>query len=48
MWCRSHEFASSVQALVSAGGRLIGVIDEGIIGQPRGVPELWALLARDA
>ncbi|MHC4403987.1 MAG: outer membrane protein assembly factor BamB family protein, partial [Planctomycetota bacterium] len=48
MWSRSHEFASSVQALVSAGGRLIGLIDEGIIGQPRGVPELWALIARDA
>jgi outer membrane protein assembly factor BamB len=48
MWCRSHEFASSVQALISAGGRLIGVIDEGIIGQPRGVPTLWALTARDA
>ena len=48
MWSRSHEFASSVQALVSANGRLIGVIDEGIIGQPRGVPALWTLMARDA
>ncbi|MHC4744994.1 MAG: outer membrane protein assembly factor BamB family protein, partial [Planctomycetota bacterium] len=48
MWCRSHEFSSSVQALISANGRLIGVIDEGIIGQPRGVPTFWALIARDA
>ena len=48
MWCRSHEFSSSIQTLVSSGGRLIGVIDEGIIGQPRGVPELWTLIARDA
>ena len=32
----------------SAQGRLIGVIDEGIVGQPRGVPALWALIARDA
>jgi len=48
MWSRSHEFASSVQALISANGRLIGVIDEGIIGQPRGVPALWTLIARDA
>lgn len=48
LWCRSHEFASSVQTLISANGRLIGVIDEGIIGQPRGVPALWALIARDA
>jgi len=47
-WCRSHEFSSSVQALVSGGGRLVGVIDEGIIGQPRGVPALWTLIARDA
>ena len=48
MWSRSHEFASSVQALVSANGRLIGIIDEGIIGQPRGVPALWTLVAQDA
>jgi len=48
MWARSHEFASSVHALVSANGRLIGIIDEGIIGQPRGVPALWTLIARDA
>ncbi|NQT11678.1 MAG: PQQ-binding-like beta-propeller repeat protein, partial [Planctomycetes bacterium] len=47
-WSRSHEFASSVQALVSAGGRLIGIIDEGIIGQPRGVPAFWTLIAYDA
>jgi len=47
-WCRSHEFASSVQALVSGGGRLVGVIDEGIIGQPRGAPAFWTLIARDA
>ncbi len=47
-WSRSHEFSSSVQALISANGRLIGVIDEGIIGQPRGVPALWTLIARDA
>ncbi len=48
MWSRSHEFASSVQTMVSAGGRLIGIFDEGIIGQPRGVPAFWALIARDA
>jgi len=48
MWCRSHEFASSVHALVSADGRLIGVIDEGLTGQPRGVPTFWTLIARDA
>ncbi|MFO7904732.1 MAG: PQQ-binding-like beta-propeller repeat protein [Planctomycetota bacterium] len=48
MWCRSHEFASSVNALVSARGRLFGIIDEGLAGQPRGVPAQWTLVARDA
>ncbi len=48
MWCRSHEFASSIAAMVTANGRLISVIDEGIIGQPRGVPALWHLVCRDA
>jgi len=48
MWSRSHEFASSVHAMVSANGRLVCIIDEGIIGQPRGVPALWTLIARDA
>lgn len=48
MWCRSHEFASSVHTLISADGRLIGIFDEGIIGQPRGVPAIWTLIARDA
>lgn len=47
-WCRSHEFASSIHTLVSAKGRLFGIIDEGVIGQPRGVPAQWKLVARDA
>ncbi len=47
-WCRSHEFASSIHTLITAGGRLFGIIDEGIIGQPRGVPAIWTLIARDA
>jgi len=48
LWCRSHEFASSIAALVSARGRIFCVVDEGIIGQPRGVPAQWRLVARDA
>ncbi len=48
LWCRSHEFASSVHAMVTAKGRMFAIIDEGIIGQPRGVPALWTLIARDA
>ncbi|MBD3266621.1 hypothetical protein GF373_08125, partial [bacterium] len=38
MWCRSHEFASSITCMVSAKHRMYMIVDEGIIGQPRGVP----------
>ena len=48
LWCRSHEFASSVNAMVTTKGRMFAVIDESIIGQPRGVPAVWTLIARDA
>ncbi len=48
MWCRSHEFASSITCLVTAKGRIFFIVDEGIIGQPRGVPPQWRLVARDA
>jgi len=48
-WCRSHEFISSLAALVSGGGRLFYVFDEGLTGvtDPR-LPERWTLVARDA
>jgi len=48
MWCRSHEFTSSIATMVSARGRLCYVVDEGIIGQPRGVPAQWRLVGRNA
>jgi outer membrane protein assembly factor BamB len=48
IWCRSHDGVSSSIALVlSSAGRLFGVIDEGLTGQP-GVPDRWTLVARDA
>ncbi len=48
IWCRSHDGVSSSIALVlSAGGRLFSVIDEGLTGQP-GLPYKWTLVARDA
>ena len=47
-WARSHEFPSNVHGVVSANGRLFANIDQGIIGQPRGVPARWTLVARDA
>jgi len=49
LWSRSHEFTSSLSILVSAGGRVFYVVDEGItsITTPD-VPERWILIARDA
>jgi len=49
MYCRSHEIDSSLPAMVSAGGRLFYLLDEGPIGvtDPR-FPARWTLIARDA
>ncbi|MHC4404226.1 MAG: outer membrane protein assembly factor BamB family protein [Planctomycetota bacterium] len=55
-WCRSHELDISVPAVVSAGGRVFSVIDQGPtgvhetpieLGQKR-FPDQWALVAQDA
>jgi len=45
-WQRHHELTPSVSALVSAGGRLFGIVNEA----PPGIdgPDRWVLLARDA
>ncbi|MBC8372556.1 MAG: class I SAM-dependent methyltransferase, partial [Planctomycetes bacterium] len=48
-WARSHEFNSSLVAMISAGGRLFYIFDHGLTGvtdQP--IPERWMLTARDA
>ena len=47
-YARSHEINSSMAAMVSAGGRLFYIWDEGPIGltDPR-FPAKWSLLARD-
>jgi len=48
MWCRSHDgLPSSILVVLSAGGRLFSIIDEGLIGQP-GLGQRWTLVARDA
>ena len=49
LWGRTHDSYPSVSAMVSAGGRIFYVLDEG----PAGViderfPDRWALYARDA
>lgn len=45
---RSHEQRPTTRVLVSAKGRVFGLIDEGIKGQRAGVPSEWKLVARDA
>ena len=48
-YARSHEINSSMAAMVTAGGRLFYIWDEGPTGltDPR-LPARWSLLARDA
>jgi len=47
-WCRSHEFASSVNAVVTAGGRIFTIFDESLTGIYEKVPQRCKLIARDA
>jgi len=47
-WCRSHEFPSSVNAVVTAGGRVFIIFDEGPTGVYRNLPQRCKLIARDA
>jgi len=49
LWSRSHEYHSSLNAMVSAQGRLFCIFDEGPTGivDPR-IPDRWKLIARDA
>ena len=46
-WSRSHEHMSSMNAMVSAGGRLFYIIDEGSRASIT-LPAKWTLVARDA
>ncbi len=47
-WCRTHEFPSSVGAVVSAGGRVFTIFDEGQTGIYKKLPQRCKLIARDA
>lgn len=47
-WCRSHEMPSSVNAVVTAGGRIFTIYDEGLIGVFKKLPQQCSLIARDA
>lgn len=49
LWARSHEFTSSLCAMVSGGGRIYYFFDEGLTGvTTSATPERWRLIARDA
>ena len=49
LWSRSHEFISSIAAMISAGGRIFYVVDEGLTSLTDApIPERWMLVARDA
>jgi len=46
--CRSHEFPTSVQSVVTSGGRLFTIFDEGPTGVYEKLPQDCHLVARDA
>ena len=54
MWCRSHEYNSSIAALVSANGRMFYIMDDGLRGiiqiydKNKRFPPRWVLIARGA
>ena len=49
LWGRSHEFNPSLNAIVSAEGRMFYILDEGMLGLPDlRFPARWSLMARDA
>jgi len=46
-WSRHHDHAASLNALVSASGRLFYILDEGLTASVQ-LPSRWRLIARDA
>ena len=46
-WLRNHDFMSSLHAMVTSGGRVFYVIDEGLRNHIF-LPARWTLVARDA
>ena len=46
-WARNHNYLASVSAVVSAGGRLFKIVDEGPTHSVS-LPPKWRLVARDA
>lgn len=49
LWPRSHEYTPSISAMVTSGGRIFYIMDEGVRGLfDSRFPEKWAVIARDA
>lgn len=46
-WLRNHDFMSSLNGLVSSGGRIFYIIDEGLRNHMY-LPARWVVVARDA
>ncbi|MBD3183309.1 PQQ-binding-like beta-propeller repeat protein [Candidatus Poribacteria bacterium] len=46
-WTRSHDHLASISALVSSGGKIFYIVDEGSIASVA-LPSDWKLIARDA
>jgi outer membrane protein assembly factor BamB len=46
-WARHHNHLASMSALVSSGGRIFGIVDEGPVASIN-LPSRWFLIARDA
>ncbi len=46
-WQRHHEASPSLSAMVSSGGRIFAIINQALPGID-GMPDRWALVARDA
>jgi outer membrane protein assembly factor BamB len=45
---KSHSHLSTINVIVSAGGRIFYIVDEGPTALPFSLPSRWALFARDA
>ncbi|MBL7040510.1 MAG: PQQ-binding-like beta-propeller repeat protein [Pirellulaceae bacterium] len=49
LWPRSHEYTPSISALVTSGGHIFYIMDDGVRGLfDSRFPEEWAIYARDA
>ena len=49
LYSRTHEIESSVPVVVTAGGKIVYIVDEGLTGIiDKRLPETWMLVGRDA